>query len=245
MIRLKDLLNEAKFKDVAVWPAAAAPRGTSEAGAKAFDIYIGNPDVIRKMAKTPMGTPGKMTSFSYDGPGSANKDFEWDSNTSQWDVWKNMNYLSLTPDQHIHWYHGKIPGGVFTDETGKLLPGATGTPLPDLTIKEFGIKVYKAVLLEPSVGYILSDKSSTSAIRQRVYGPLMNDKDFIWITAGGNTYDTYDDIVVINPNHANVKKVKQDFENEHKGAMFYYSENFPNTTIYDASGIDTPGDPTM
>ena len=245
MIRLKDLLNEAKFKDVAVWPAAAAPRGTSEAGAKAFDIYIGNPDVIRKMAKTPMGTPGKMTSFSYDGPGSANKDFEWDSNTSQWDVWKNMNYLSLTPDQHIHWYHGKIPGGVFTDETGKLLPGATGTPLPDLTIKEFGIKVYKAVLLEPSVGYILSDKSSTSAIRQRVYGPLMNDKDFIWITAGGNTYDTYDDIVVINPNHANVKKVKQYFENEHKGAMFYYSENFPNTTIYDASGIDTPGDPTM
>ena len=227
MIRLKNLLNEAKFKDVAVWPAAAAPRGTSEAGAKAFDIYIGNPDVIRKMAKTPMGTPGKMTSFSYDGPGSANKDFEWDSNTSQWDVWKNMNYLSLTPDQHIHWYHGKIPGGVFTDETGKLLPGATGTPLPDLTIKEFGIKVYKAVLLEPSVGYILSDKSSTSAIRQRVYGPLMNDKDFIWITAGGNTYDTYDDIVVINPNHANVKKVKQDFENEHKGADFYYSENFP------------------
>ena len=55
----------------------------------------------------------------------------------------------------------------------------------------------------------------------------MNDKDFIWIAAGGNTYNTYDEIVVINPKYANVKKVKQDFENEHKGADFYYSENFP------------------
>ena len=87
----------------------------------------------------------KMTSFSYDGPGSANKDYEWDADTSQWDVWKNMNYLSLTPDNHIHWYHGKMPGGFFTDKTRKLLPGSTGTPLPDLTIKDLElwyIKLY-------------------------------------------------------------------------------------------------------
>jgi hypothetical protein len=224
---LKESILEAKFEDVAVWPAKGAPRGTSEAAARAFDIYIGNPDVIRKMAKTPMGKPGKMTSFSYDGPGSANKDYEWDADTSQWDVWKNMNYLSLTPDNYVHWYHGKIPGGVFTDETGKLLPGATGIPLPDLTIKGFGIKVYKAILIDPTVGYILSNKTSTSDIREKVYRQLMNDKDFIWITTNGNTYNTYDEIVVINPKHADVKKVKQDFESKHKGADFYYSENFP------------------
>lgn len=223
---LKESILEAKFEDVAIWPAKGAPRGTSEASARAFDIYIGNPDVIRKMAKTPMGKPGKMTSFSYDGPGSANKDYEWDANTSQWDVWKNMNYLSLTPDNHIHWYHGKTPGGIFTDKTGKLLPGATGIPLPDLTIKGFGVMVYKALLLDPTVGYILSDKTSTDKIRQNVYGPLMNDKDFIWIAAGGTGGLDYDEIVVINPKYANVKKVKQDFESKHKGAKFYYSKNF-------------------
>jgi hypothetical protein len=246
MIRLKDLLNEAKFEDVAVWPAAGAARGTTEARAKAFDIYIGNPDVIRKMAKTPMGKSGKMTSFSYDGPGGDTfKDYEWDADTSQWDVWKNMNYIILTPNNYTHWYHGKMPGGTYKDEAGNLLPGATGTSLPDLTIKGFGYKVYKALLMEPSVGYIFSDKSSSSEVKNAVYSKLMQDDDLVWIAAGGTTYDTYDDIVVINPKHANVKKVKQDFENKHKGAMFYYSRNFPNTTIYDASGIDTPGDPTM
>jgi hypothetical protein len=224
---LKESILEAKFEDVAIWPAKGAPRGTTQAGARAFDIYIGNPDVIRKMAKTPMGKPGKMTSFSYDGPGSANKDYEWDADTSQWDVWKNMNYLSLTPDNHIHWYHGKAPGGIFKDKTGKLLPGATGIPLPDLTIKGFGVMVYKAVLLDPTVGYILSDKSSTDKIREYVYEPLMNDKDFIWIAAGGTGGLDYDDIVIINPKHADVKKVKQDFEKEHEGAKFYYSKNFP------------------
>ena len=38
--------------------------------------------------------------------------------------------------------------------------------------------VYKAVLLDPTVGYILSNKTSTDKIRENVYGPLMNDKDF-------------------------------------------------------------------
>jgi len=224
---LKKSILEVKYKDVAVWPAKGAPRGTTQADARAFDIYIGDPDIIRKMAKTPMGKPGKMTSFSYDGPGSANKDYEWDADTSQWDVWKNMNYMSLTSDNHVHWYHGKAPGGYFRDKNNKLLPGATGTPLPALTIKGFGVMVYKAVLLDPTVGYILSDNTSTGEIRKHVYGPLMNDKDFIWISAGGTGGLDYDEIVVINPKYADEQKIKQQFEEKHKGNKFFYSRNFP------------------
>jgi hypothetical protein len=236
MIRLQDLyknllketLSEAKFQDIAVQPAKGVQRGTSEVKGKSFDILIGNPDVIRKMAKTPMGKPGEMTSFKYDGPeGETFTSYKWDAGTSQWDVWKNMNYLILTPDNHTHWYHGKMPGGIFKDETGKLQPGATGTPLPDLTIKGFGYKVYKALVTDPSVGYILSDKSSTPEIKASVYGKLMGDKDLVWITTGGNTPSTYDDIVVIDSKYPNIKRVKQDFESKHKGADFYYSENFP------------------
>jgi hypothetical protein len=252
MIRLKDILkdtlSEAKYEDIAVWPAKNTQRGTSESGARSFDINIGNPDVIRKMAKTAMGEPGMMKSFKYEGPaGDTFKEFEWDAETTQWEVWKNMNYVILTPDNHVHWYHGKMPGGIFKDETGKLLPGATGTPLPDLTIKGFGFKVYKALLLDPTVGYIFSDKSSTPEIKQRVYGQLMNDKDFIWITTNGNTYDSYDEIVIINPLYSNVENIKQNFETKNKGAKIFYSKNFPNLSEpkYDWTGIDTPGDPTM
>ena len=49
---------------------------------------------------------------------------------------------------------GKCPGGYYTDDSGKLIPGATGTPLPDLNVEKFGYKVYKALLLEPTVGFI-------------------------------------------------------------------------------------------
>lgn len=224
---LKEALLEAKFEDVAVWPAKGVQRGTSESGAKSFDIMLGNPDIIRKMAKTPMGKPGKMTSFKYDGPGGDTfKDYEWDADATQWDVWKNMNYIILTPDNHTHWYHGKMPGGTFKDETGNLLPGATGTSLPDLTIKGFGYKVYKALLLEPSVGYIFSDKSSTPEVKGAVYSKLMKDTDFVWVTAGGTGGLDYDDIVIINPNYVNKNKIKQDFKSKHKGSKFYYSKNF-------------------
>ena len=224
---LKETLLEAKFEDVAVWPSKGVQRGTSESGAKSFDIMLGNPDTIRKMAKTPMGNPGKMTSFKYDGPeGDTFKEYKWDANNSQWDVWKNMNYIILTPDHYTHWYHGKMPGGTYKDETGNLLPGATGTSLPDLTIKGFGYKVYKALLMEPSVGYIFSDKSSTSEVKNAVYSKLMQDNDLVWIAAGGTGGLDYDDIVIINPNYSNIQKIKQDFESQHEGSKFYYSKNF-------------------
>jgi hypothetical protein len=224
---LKEALLEAKFGDVAVWPSKGAQRGTSESGAKSFDIMLGNPDIIRKMAKTPMGEPGKMTSFKYDGPGGDTfKDYEWDADTSQWDVWKNMNYIILTPGNYTHWYHGKMPGGTYKDEAGNLLPGSTGTSLPDLTIKGFGYKVYKALLMEPSVGYIFSDKSSSPEVKNAVYSKLMQDDDLVWIAAGGTGGLDYDDIVIINPNFANKSKIKQDFESQHEGSKFYYSKNF-------------------
>lgn len=224
---LKETLTEAKFEDVVVRPAKGIQRGTSEAGARSFDILIGNPDVIRKMAKTPMGKPGKMTSFKYDGPkGDTYKEYEWDANTTQWDVWENMNYILLTPKNYVHWYHGKMPGGSFTDDKGKLIPGSTGTPLPDLKMEKFGYKIYKALLLDPSVGFIKSEKESTPAVKKAVYGNLMNDTDFVWITTNGDTYDKYDKIVLINPKHADVEKEKQTFEAENKGAKFFYSKNF-------------------
>lgn len=224
---LKEIISEAKFQDVAVWPSKGVQRGTSESGAKSFDIMLGNPDIIRKMAKTPMGNPGKMTSFKYDGPGGDTfKDYKWDADTSQWDVWKNMNYIILTPGNYTHWYHGKMPGGTYKDEAGNLLPGATGTSLPDLTIKGFGYKVYKALLMEPSVGHIFSDKSSTPEVKKAVYEKLMQDPDFVWIAAGGTGGLDYDNIVIINPNYSNTQKIKQDFESQHKGSKFYYSKNF-------------------
>jgi hypothetical protein len=223
MIKLIDLLKEAKFGDIAVIPAKGAQRGASEAGARSFDINIGNPEVIKKMMQTPMGEPGSMQSFKYEGPeGSDFKDYEWDEKTTQWEVWKNMNYLILTPDHHTHWYHGKMPGGSY-----KGFAGSTGKVLPDLTIEGFGLKVYKALLGEPSVGFIKSDKTSSPEIKGAVYNKLMQDPDFVWIATNGNTTSTYDDIIVINPNHADVQKIRQQFEAEHKGNKFFYSKNFP------------------
>ena len=227
MIKLTNLLKESilegKFEDIAVVPAKGAQRGTSESGARSFNINIGNPEVIKKMMKTPMGEPGSMQSFKYEGPeGSDFKDYEWDANTSQWEVWKNMNYLILTPDHHTHWYHGKMPGGDY-----KGFAGSTGKALPDLTVEGFGLKVYKSLLMEPSVGFIKSDKTSTPQVKNGVYKKLMKDPDFIWIATNGDTIDTYDDIIVINPNYVNVETEQQKFENEHKGSKFYYSNNFP------------------
>lgn len=227
---LKETLAEAKFGDIAVWPAKDIQRGTSEAGATSFNINIGNPDIIRKMAKTPMGKAGSATSFKYDGPeGDTYKEFKWDADTSQWTVWKNMNYLILTPKHYTHWYHGKMPGGSYTDDDGKLIPGSTGTPLPDLTIEKFGYKVYKALLLEPSVGFIKSEKSSTPAVKKSVYANLMKDNDLVWISAGGKGELDYDELLVMNPSHVDVKKLTAEFEEEHNGAKFFYSKNFPKS----------------
>ena len=234
MIKLLDILKEsileAKYEDVAVIPAKGTQRGTSESGAKSFDINIGNIDVIKKMAKTPMGSAGSAKSFSYEGPGGkAYSDFSWEENTSQWDVWKNMNYLILTPTpkHDVHWYHGKMPGGRYEDDkTVKLIPGSTGTALPDLTVDRFGYKVYKALLLEPSVGYIQSDKSSSPAVKKSVYTNLMKDNDLVWISAGGTGGLDYDQIMVINPSYADKNKLKQQFEKENSGKKIYTSNNF-------------------
>ena len=234
MIKLLDILKEsileAKYEDVAVIPAKGTQRGTSESGAKSFDINIGNIDVIKKMAKTPMGSAGSAKSFSYEGPGGkAYSDFSWEENTSQWDVWKNMNYLILTPTpkHDVHWYHGKMPGCRYEDDkTGKLIPGSTGTALPDLTVDRFGYKVYKALLLEPSVGYIQSDKSSSPAVKKSVYTNLMKDNDLVWISAGGTGGLDYDQIMVINPSYADKNKLKQQFEKENSGKKIYTSNNF-------------------
>ena len=222
MIRLKTLL-EARYQDVEVVPTTGTQRGTSESTAKSFAIIIGNPSVYRKMQQTPMGEPGKMTSFKYDGPeGDQDVEYKWDANTTQWEVWQHMNYLILTSDHHTHWYHGKMPGGAYTN-----FPGATGKALPDLKIENFGFKVYKALLLEPSVGFIHSDSTSTPQVRNGVYKKLMLDPDFVWITSKGDTIDTYDQIIVINPKHANVKELQQQFEEANKGVKLYYSNNFP------------------
>jgi hypothetical protein len=225
---LKEIIAEAKFEDIAVVPSKGIQRGTSEESAKSFDINIENTAVIRKMKFTPMGKAGSATAFSYEGPGGkAYTEFSWKDDTSQWDVWKNMNYLILTPKNYVHWYHGKMPGGSFKDDkTGQLNTGSTGTPLPDLTVEKFGYKVYKALLLEPSVGFIKSEKSSTPAVKKAVYANLMKDNDLAWISAGGTGGLDYDNIVIINPSYADKNKVKQQFEKENPNKKIYTSDNF-------------------
>ena len=226
---LKEILSEATFEDVTVVPSKGVQRGTSEADAKSFDIVIDNQDVIEKMKSTPMGKAGAATAFSYEGPGGkAFTEFDWNANTSQWDVWQNMNYVTLTPKKYVHWYHGKMPGGMYSDDKGALSPGATGTPLPNLTIDRFGYKVYKALLSEPSVGYVKSEKGSTPAVKKSVYANLMKDDDLVWISAGGTGVLDYDDIVVINPSHADPAKLASEFEDENKGKQIHKSRNFPS-----------------
>ena len=225
MILLKDLLTEARFGDIEVVPTTGPQRGVGEVNGKSYAIIIGNPSVYRKMETTPMGKPGKMKALNYDGVGSeAYREFKWDADTTQWEVWQRMNYVVVTPRNETHWYHGKMPGGGYKD-----FEGATRTPLPDLKIEKFGYKVYKALLGEPSVGYIISDKTSSPEIKGAVYSKLMQDDDLVWIATNGNTTSTYDKIVVINPKHADMQKLKKQFEVANKGSKFFYSKNFLNT----------------
>ena len=223
MIKLIDLLKEARYQDIEVVPTSGPQRGVGETDGKSYAIIIGNPSVYRKMEATPMGKPGKMKALNYGGAGSeAYREFEWDADTTQWDVWQRMNYVVVTPRNETHWYHGKMPGGGYKD-----FEGATGTPLPDLKIDRFGYKVYKALLGEPSVGYIISDKTSSPEIKGAVYSKLMQDNELIWVATNGNTTSTYDDIVVMNPKYVDIQKIRQQFEAEHKGDKFFYSKNFP------------------
>jgi hypothetical protein len=241
MIKLLDLLKEslleAKYGDVAVWPSKGAQRGVSEIEGKSFDIMIGNTDVIRKMARTPMGAAGSMTSFKGDGPLGPNfTEFKWGADTSQWDVWRNMNYLILSSRNEVHWYHGKMPGGSYGEEVKdksgrvksiKLNPGATGTSLPDLNVKGFGLKVYKALLLEPNVGYIVTEKGATPEVKNAIYKKLMNDPDFVWMSIGGDPYKlNYDKLAIINPETVNANEVKQKL-GWSTSKSIVYSNNFP------------------
>jgi hypothetical protein len=178
-------------------------RGTFESGARTFDILISDPVVVEKMKKTPMGYDGKMNSIKYDGPsGSLYKEFQWTSDTSQWEVWQNMNYLIVTPRNEVHWYHGKIPGGTYNvqkTETGEInKDGVHQDPvsgqkyvsfsqfekinksLSSLNdVKRFGYKVYTDLI--DLVNYITSTGESTNEVRRGVYSHLINDRNFVWI----------------------------------------------------------------
>ena len=240
---LKEIILEARYQDIEVVPAKDIQRGASDSEGTSFNIVIGNPGAYYKMEQTPMGRGGTIQLFAGDGPGKGlYKQYKWDAKTTQLTVWNNINYIILSKENEVHWYNGKIPGGSFgvqksssgekdssgTDiKTGQSYSSQSpNKPLSELTITEFGYKVYKALLLEPSVKYIISNKSATDAIKGAVYSKLIIDPDFIWISAGGTGGLDYDEIIIINPKYADVAKVKENFENKYVGAKFYYSKNF-------------------
>jgi len=235
------LLLEAKFSDIEVLPSKGIQRGTSNEKGRSFNIIIGNPSVYYKMEKTPMGKGGTVQLFYGDGPNKGlYKEYKWDANTKQLTVWNNINYIILSEKNEVHWYNGKIPGGSFgvqkasSGEKDKWNPDTTAQayktqtphkPLSELTVKEFGYKVYKALLLEPSVGFIKSDKHSTPEVKRAVYFKLMKDVDLKWISVGGTGGLDYDNIVIINPNYADTEQITKDFKSEHKGGKIFGSSN--------------------
>jgi hypothetical protein len=235
------LLLEARFSDIEVLPSEGTQRGASDEKGRSFDIIIGNPGTYYKMEKTPMGKGGTVQLFAGDGPNKGlNKEYKWNADTKQLTVWKNINYIVLTENNEVHWYNGKIPGGSFgvqkasSGEKDKWNPEKTGQayktqsphkPLSSLAVKEFGYKVYKALLLEPSVGFIKSDKHSTPEVKKAVYSKLMKDPDLKWVSFEGTGGLDYDNIVIINPKYADTKQVVKDFESEHKDGKIFYSAN--------------------
>ena len=235
------LLLEARFSDMEVVPSKGIQRGTSDEGGKSFDIIIGNPTAYYNMEITPMGKGGTVQLYAGDGPNrGVNKQYKWNADAKQLTVWNNINYIVLTKENEVHWYNGKIPGGPFgvqkasSGENDKWNPDTTGqaystqapqSPLSSLTVKEFGYKVYKALLLEPSVGFIKSSKHSTPEVKGAVYSKLMKDPDFKWITAGGTGGLDYENIVIINPKHADTEQVIKDFKLENKGVKLFGSVN--------------------
>jgi hypothetical protein len=226
------LLLEAKFSDIEVLPSKGIQRGTSDEKGRSFDIIIGNPGAYYKMEKTPMGKGGTIQLFAGDGPNKGlNKEYKWNADTKQLTVWKNINYIVLTENNEVHWYNGKIPGGTFgvqkamKGEKDKWNPETTGqaystqsphNPLSELTVKQFGYKVYKALLLEPGVDFIKSTKNSTTEVKNAVYAHLMKDSDFKWVSVGGKGGLDYENIVIINPKKADTNKIIDDFKSEHK-----------------------------
>lgn len=235
------LLLEAKYIDIEVIPSEGVQRGTSDERGRSFDIIIGNPGAYYKMEKTPMGKGGTVQLFAGDGPNKGlNKEYKWNADTKQLTVWKNINYIVLTENNEVHWYNGKIPGGSFgvqkasSGEKDKWNPDTTGqayktqsphNPLSELTVEKFGYKVYKALLLEPSVGFIKSSKHSTPEVKRAVYSKLMEDPDLKWVSVGGTGGLDYDNIVIINSEYADTEQIIKDFKSEHKGGIFFGSAN--------------------
>ena len=233
---LNEALLEAHYGDIAIYPTKGLKRGVSEEKGQSFDIFLDNPEVIKKMKETKMGKDGSMTSWAAEGPNSGEGTFNYKADTTQWEVWNHMNYVTITPEHRAHWYHGKAPGGLFKDEKGNYSKGS-GVALPELKVDQFGFKIYKALLLE--VGYIISDRNASPEVKSKIYRHLMQDGSLKWITYGGTGEGTdYDDIVIMNPNTVNVNDIKElymsgkliDFETrKHRTNGGEFRDNFPKT----------------
>ena len=244
------LILESIYDDVSV-QITDKERGVSQSGAKSFDIFFNNKDVMRKMMTHKMGEPGSMQSFWYEGLKTNRDDqyttYKWTADTTAWEVWKNMNYVILTPLNQIHWYHGKKPGGQKYNPIDSIgFAGSKGEDLPTLDIEHFGFKVYRALLDDPNVGYIISEKGSSPEVKKSVYKHLFKEKDYIWIKSGDSKVLSadplaYDMVVVMNPKYCNPKEVEEKFKNieipvndkptyPNLNADFTYSDNYKSET---------------
>jgi len=241
------LILEATYDAISV-QISNKKRGVSEPGAKSFDIFFNNKELMRKMMTHKMGKPGFMQSFWYEGPETDRNNqyttYEWTADTTAWEVWKNMNYIVLTPKNQIHWYHGKQPGGQKFDPIPEMgFKGSTGEVLPTLDVERFGFKVYRALLDDPNVGYIISEKGSSDKIKTSVYQWLFKKNEYVWIKTGDpDLLKTeplkYDMVVVMNPKYCNPKEVEEKFKNievegpsyPNQNASFTYSDNYKKTS---------------
>lgn len=252
------LITEAIYEDVEV-VLSKDRRGVSEELAKSFDIILKNEEVIKNMKEHKMGNPGSMQSFFFKGPGGEMyTKFEWNSDTTAWEVWQQMNYLILTPKNQIHWYHGKKPGGQKFNPIPEFgFEGSKGEDLPKLDISKFGFKVYRALLDDPLVGFIVSEKGSSEDVKKSVYKWLFNVTDYVWIKSGDplslqKNPLSYEMVVIMNPKYCNVKEAEEKFRNikveidnqvtqPNIDAEFTYSDNFPkfeNYNQYNVSWIE-------
>ena len=230
-IRLNEnlqMLNEVgSYEDISVVPRPEGriQRGNSDKQGRSFDIFIRNSDIRKDLMKTKMPSSGSMQSFKGGGPeGDLFKDYEWNKDTSAWKVFQEMNYIVLEPNNKVHFPHGKKMGGDINPSNPQIgYKGSTGEELPNLNIRGgYGYKVFKALLNEPSVKYIISDDHASDDVKNKIYTRLMNDKDLIWIAT--SDIKKYKEIVFINPKFGNVDEIKQNFESQFKGP-YYYSNN--------------------
>lgn len=230
------MLNEVgTFEDISVVPRPEGriQRGTSDKAGRSFDIFIRDTNIKKDLMKTKMPSGGSMQSFKGGGPeGDLFKDYEWNKGTSAWKIFQEMNYIILEPNNKVHFPHGKLIGGDINQPNPEIgFKGSTGQELPNLNVRGgYGYKVYKALLNEPSVKYIISDSSASDKVKESVYTRLINDKDLFWIATGNVDMQTgkgFNEIIIINPKFANIQETKQKFESQYQGP-FTYSKNFQN-----------------